>query len=92
MKRILVATLSTLVLSASIAPAAHAIRPELLPQSNYPSASAEKVTPNLPQETSLEASQKPSMMPAQEAAAKTQLESEKDFYYFERLYKEKYGS
>lgn len=94
MKRIIVATLSTLVLSTLVAPGAKAIRPELLPQRIHPTLSAEK-SPALTSENKTEETKKTVAMPDQKTTSnrmKQQESEEATFEYREKVYREKYGS
>lgn len=94
MKRIIVATLSTLVLSTLVAPGAKAIRPELL---GHPvqSTISEETVPTSAFEMKLEPIGRASVTPDQKATAdkvKPQQIEEPSFEYFEKIYREKYGS
>lgn len=94
MKRMFIATLSTLFLSAIVAPGAKAIRPELLGHPVHPTIH-EDVTPTKPVEMKLDLSRKEEAMPVKEeepATVQPQMEEEPPFDYFEMLYREKYGS
>lgn len=94
MKRMIVATLSTLVLSTLVAPGAQAIRPELLPYPVHPTIS-EATTSTEPSETKLELSQKQLSMSSQKtipATVQPQQSEIPPFGYFEKIYREKFGS
>lgn len=94
MKRMIIATLSTLVLSTLVVPEAQAIRPELLPQRIHPTLSAEP-TPTSASQIKLERVEKAVVMPTQKAASdavQAPQSEEPPFGYFEMIYREKYGS
>jgi hypothetical protein len=94
MKRIIVVTLSTLVLSALVAPSAKAIRPELLPQPVQSATPTQTTTPSQPQLTETAPEQKTTLAPMPNDSAKMvqpQPSEESLFYYFEALHREKYG-
>jgi hypothetical protein len=94
MKRIIIATLSTLVLSTLVTPGAKAIRPELLSHPVHPTIS--EATPSIaPSEMTAEPSQKPVSQSAPKtnsATVKPQQSDDPPFGYFEKVYREKYGS
>jgi len=93
MKRIIIATLSTLVLSTLVVPEAKAIRPELLPQRLHPTFSSPALTPG--SEIKIERFEKAVVAPEQKASSnkvKPQQSEEPPFGYFEKIYREKYGS
>ena len=93
MKRILVATLSTLVLSTLVSPA-KAIRPELLPQPIHPTISGKTVSA-VPVEIKVEPSQKNATVSGQKTNSEmvqSQFDEKPSFEYFEKFYREKYGS
>lgn len=91
MKRIILATVSTLVLSALITPEAQAIRPELLPQSIHPTLSSK--TLNTAPQSEVELSQKSEQMPVDQNRFEGQTEKreEPSSSYFDKAYREKYG-
>lgn len=93
MKRVFIATLSTLFLSAMVAPGAKAIRPELLGHLAHPTIH-EDATPTKPVEMKAGLSQKPEAMSLQKESAtiQTPMSEELPFDYFEKFYREKYGS
>lgn len=94
MKRIIVATLSTLMLSTLVAPGAEAIRPEL---SGRPVQSTvlEETTPAPVAERKMERIEKAVIMPNEKASpdkVQSQPNERPSFEYFEKVYREKYGS
>jgi hypothetical protein len=94
MKWLVGAALSTLVLSALVAPGAKAIRPELLPERVHPTIHTDTSTEPKP----IEMSQKPtvSMPKAQEQKpAEVQRAPQSDnlpFGFFENYYRQHYGN
>jgi len=94
MKRIIVATLSTLVLTTLITPSAKAIRPELLNHPVHPTI-VEETAPVVPVEMKVELSKKDITATIQKMNSETvqpQQSEEPPFGYFEKIYREKYGS
>ncbi|MDX2229517.1 MAG: hypothetical protein NW220_07760 [Leptolyngbyaceae cyanobacterium bins.349] len=93
MKRIIIATLSTLVLSTLVAPSAKAIRPELLGHPVHPTIS-EATAPIQASEMKIEQTEKAGLMRDEKAANKLQSQPSEQppFEYFEKIYREKYGS
>ncbi len=95
MKRLISAVLSTLVLSALVAPGAKAIRPELLPERVHPTIhtdnSAEPKPTEMAQKPTIQTSmQKDQAQKPAEMKAAPQSE-ELPFGFFENYYREHYG-
>lgn len=95
MKRLISAVLSTLVLSALVAPGAKAIRPELLPERVHPTIhtndAAEPKPGELTQQSIVQTSmQTPHEQKSVEVKPISQSE-ELPFGFFENYYREHYG-
>jgi len=93
MKWIILTTVSTLVLSTLVVPSAKAIHPELLSTPVHPTISAETMIA-APLELQIESTQKPQkpVQKSNSAIEQFQLGEEPPFGYFEKIYREKYGS
>lgn len=96
MKRLMSAVLSTLVLSALVAPGAKAIRPELLPERVHPTIHTDKVAEPKP----VEMVQKPTVQTSMQTShdqktveVKASAQSEQlPFGFFENYYRQHYGN
>ena len=94
MKRLVAATLSTLVLTIFVTPGAQALRPELQPEQSL-STPSQSLPPSMPKDTKSNQNQPAThqTMDVQKSAPAQQQQSEETtFEDLERAYMEKYGS
>jgi uncharacterized GH25 family protein len=92
MKRIIGLGLSALALSVFAAPHAQAIRPELLPVANQSVQTVERTQNTESQPQVNVAKMKPAQTQPEMKTEKMPQPQESTFEYFERLYKNTYGS
>lgn len=97
MKRLISAVLSTLVLSALVAPGAKAIRPELLPERVHPTIHTDDSAKSQPVEMAQQETVQTSMPKIQEQKPATEVKrvpqsDNLPFGFFENYYRQNYGN